>query len=609
MGTNLERTTAEQHTRSLAKLLFYINPECCSLSSVLKTKKMGEYLDELEQCGVGPYGQRSKVDACVQVIRYFKLEQDASTAADLDRAQTTLDSFKKRLRKEEKVQENLRREEEGSCEAVGSMIDEKLANPALTLWAERILLVCDLDPALLTDEDKAFASQYILAWLTLDNSQRPGPAIDMTIREFEQRRLDRKTGSTIVMVEKHKTAIAGSAQVVIDSKEILHFIIECWLKHIRPALDRGAPNLLLKSNGDPITSQTASREIERLGESVALWLPTPKMGRKLTSTAAADQGEDVERMAAKHMAHTVGTSRKNYQGVCASRPDKVASRHAALKAARQAAKRLEPSEEVAPAAKRPTSSRAPEPIARAPHSPAPEPERHSPEPAPHSPSPAPALPSPAPAQQLTISSGEDDEPSTSRPPAPTLFFKQPVRLVVTARKARFCPDMQTIVCRDVEIFLFFLTTTGACGCVYFCQIFEHNDWSGDEKEEDDDQHSVHLRHKRSNSACAGTAGDTFGNCRRVGRGLKRHSPHRAASWRREGLLVGLFVLIFFCRHKFFFISKRHFPLLLMEAAAAREARAKRVLRPIGIAGTFAPLALRMLALLSTWQEVTELWQS
>ena len=118
------------------------------------------------------------------------------------------------------------------------------------------------------------------------------------------------------MVKKHKTAIAGSAQVVIDSKEVLNFIIECWLKHIRPALDKGVPNLLIKTNGDPITTHIVSRGIEKLGETVALWLSTPKMGRKLTSTAAADQGEDVERMAPQQKSHTVGTSRKNEQGVC-----------------------------------------------------------------------------------------------------------------------------------------------------------------------------------------------------------------------------------------------------------------------------------------------------
>ena len=209
---------------------------------------------------------------------------------------------------------------EGRMEVDGSMIDKRLSNPALSLWAERVLLLCKIDPTLLSEEDVSFTYRYLLAWLTLDNSQRPGPAINMTVREFEDR--TQRENKCVIFVEKHKTAMAGSAKVVADNERVTT-LMECWYNSIRPRLSGEADTFLIKGNGQPISSNMAAREIERLGEMVCLWLPTPKMGRKLTSTKAGDAGEEVERLTAEHMSHSVGTSRSNYQGVCSARPDNV----------------------------------------------------------------------------------------------------------------------------------------------------------------------------------------------------------------------------------------------------------------------------------------------
>ena len=183
MGANLEATTVEQHIRSLAKLLFYVNPVCCSLSSIFEAEKIADYLEKMKACGVGPYGQQAKVDACVQALKFMQNCQEHDSADKIGCTMAMFDRFKSRLRKERR-QENLRRDEEGRMEVDGSTIDERLSNPALSLWAERVLLLCKIDPALLSEEDVSFTYQYLLAWLTLDNSQRPGPAINMTGRPY-----------------------------------------------------------------------------------------------------------------------------------------------------------------------------------------------------------------------------------------------------------------------------------------------------------------------------------------------------------------------------------------------------------------------------------------
>ena len=269
MGANLEATTVEQHIRSLAKLLFYVNPVCCSLSSIFEAEKIADYLEEMKACGVGPYGQRAKVDACVQALKYMQNCQEHYSADTIGRTMAMFDRFKSRLRKEERHQENLRRDEEGRMEVDGSMIDKRLSNLALSLWAERVLLLCKIDPALLSEEDVSFTYRYLLAWLTLDNSQRPGPAINMTVREFEDR--TQRENKCVIFVEKHKTAMAGSAKVVADNERVTT-LMGCWYNSIRPRLSGEADTFLIKGNGQPISSNMNKNKCPSIEQECFLFL-------------------------------------------------------------------------------------------------------------------------------------------------------------------------------------------------------------------------------------------------------------------------------------------------------------------------------------------------
>ena len=126
MGANLEATTVEQHIRSLAKLLFYVNPVCCSLSSIFEAENIAKYLEEMKACF------RAKVDACVQALKFMQNCEEHYSADKTGRTMAMFDRFKSRLRKEERRQENLRTDEEGRMEVDGSTIDERISNPVLS---------------------------------------------------------------------------------------------------------------------------------------------------------------------------------------------------------------------------------------------------------------------------------------------------------------------------------------------------------------------------------------------------------------------------------------------------------------------------------------------
>ena len=72
-----------------------------------------------------PYGQRAKVDACVQALKFMQNCEEFYSADKIGRIMVMFDRFKSRLRKEERRQENLRTDEEGRMEVDGSTIDER----------------------------------------------------------------------------------------------------------------------------------------------------------------------------------------------------------------------------------------------------------------------------------------------------------------------------------------------------------------------------------------------------------------------------------------------------------------------------------------------------
>ena len=76
-------------------------------------------------------------------------------------------------------------------------LDLILDNEAVVLWAQIINNKCD-NNCQLSEQNVAFAMHFLLVCLTLDNGQQPGPAINMTVREFDEREFA-PDGSVIII--------------------------------------------------------------------------------------------------------------------------------------------------------------------------------------------------------------------------------------------------------------------------------------------------------------------------------------------------------------------------------------------------------------------------
>ena len=91
----------------------------------------------MQECSIGGFGQRARVDGCIQALAYMKTEIDGVNLQDVDRALAKLDQFQTWLWTEEVIQEKLRYEE-GRMTVEPKEIDSILKNDAVVLWATKI---------------------------------------------------------------------------------------------------------------------------------------------------------------------------------------------------------------------------------------------------------------------------------------------------------------------------------------------------------------------------------------------------------------------------------------------------------------------------------------
>ena len=172
-------------------------------------------------------------------------------------------------------------------------IDLILENDAVILWAKKVNKTCDVGEKL-SEEDIPFTIRHLLVKLSLDNGQRPGLAINMTIKEYDEREFA-PDGSAIIYIAKHKTATSGSVCLRITAKVTLD-LMDNWRLLIRKVVcdvdNQGT--FLVRRNSTSVPSTEAAKEFYAFGSMVHLWIPSPRMSRKLPAAA--------------HMSHFLQTS-------------------------------------------------------------------------------------------------------------------------------------------------------------------------------------------------------------------------------------------------------------------------------------------------------------
>ena len=115
----------------------------------------------------------------------------------------------------------------------------------------------------------------------------------------------------------------------------------CWRNLIRKVVatddddDDNSATFLVRKNGQPIPTSDAAKEFYAFGRMVNLWILSPRMARKLCSTASGHLGGRFEQSAAAHMSHSLQTARRSYQAISSATPQTIACQHDQLRQARK----------------------------------------------------------------------------------------------------------------------------------------------------------------------------------------------------------------------------------------------------------------------------------
>ena len=105
------------------------------------------------------------------------------------------------------------------------MVETEPAKRALTLLKNSMDDTISLDEAVVVRD-------FLIAQISLENGQRPGPLETARIRDFE--RLQEKEGKYIMYVSRHKTSKAGPAPITLSAN--LKSNLQAYLQNVRHIL-------------------------------------------------------------------------------------------------------------------------------------------------------------------------------------------------------------------------------------------------------------------------------------------------------------------------------------------------------------------------------------
>ena len=151
---------------------------------------------------------------------------------------------------------------------------------------------------------------WLAGCLLLTNTHRPGAICNIKMEEVRKAKssTEGRTPFTQIRVYRHNTGTTGSAH--LTAYGVLHHRLQQFVEHLRPLLAE-SPLLFPNRAGRPLDH--LSRQVQQLGKSYELNLPTVTEGRHAAATAAALRCTPDKRTAiAKQMSHSVQTQERFY---------------------------------------------------------------------------------------------------------------------------------------------------------------------------------------------------------------------------------------------------------------------------------------------------------
>ena len=168
----------------------------------------------------------------------------------------------------------------------------------------------------LTQAQYTLVRDYLIAQIMIDNANRAGVVVYMTIQEFKRAR--REGDRHVVRVLKHKTDYAyGPAQIVLTSHLYNH--LKIFVKEMRSRLpfkgqDHGDAKLFLSWGGNEMQSSQMSRALSSIFQKAGIDGPmSHTLYRKSAVSECHQNRKDISGNLADLMAHRESTAEKYYR--------------------------------------------------------------------------------------------------------------------------------------------------------------------------------------------------------------------------------------------------------------------------------------------------------
>ena len=184
------------------------------------------------------------------------------------------------------------------------MVETEPAKRALTLLKNSMDGTISLDEAVVVRD-------FLIARISLENGQRPGPLETARIRDFE--RLQEKEGKYIMYVSRHKTSKAGPAPITLSAN--LKSNLQAYLQNVRHILAKKTETAVFTTkSGSAFPAGTIGKRVtafwqKALGKQQHV---TSTKLRKMHASQLYSQDDASKRSAHTLMCHTSRTAEQHY---------------------------------------------------------------------------------------------------------------------------------------------------------------------------------------------------------------------------------------------------------------------------------------------------------
>ena len=316
-GKRRSASSADHIVAEISKMLYFGDSDTLDWTHLTNKNKMKLYMEKMDELKVGPEGQLTKLERLTDALDYLKYyHEDGRLATQVADIEFHIDRWKKVLRGEKKKLRASRLERVSDLNLDMSTITDVVDNP--NLWNRFDATIEALQRGEdMTDTDLKLAMGSVTIALVLKSYQRPGAVCNCTVEEYRSAML--QDDVWVIKVQDHKTAMYGTAKLVMDSE--MKTRVDRYFDLVRPKLaepGKDVPNLFILPGSLPITKiGNLTRFMEK---QLGLTIPSCTMVRKIGATSAARKLDDAtHRIVTNQMSHTPAVAKKYYEGLSGCR--------------------------------------------------------------------------------------------------------------------------------------------------------------------------------------------------------------------------------------------------------------------------------------------------